>query len=137
VTTGIETFKVSKRVKVVGPFSMGPKTGTQKSILAGLFLFLIAVTVAGVCGWRSGSPDSRAKHRRLQRAKAWSANGLETSKSTAILNPPATTPIQVRYSYYLYHYKSLFSLFSTVLIASNLIESASIYNSRSFTAFDT
>jgi hypothetical protein len=39
VTTGIETFKVSKRVKVVGPFSMGPKTGTQKGIPASLFPF--------------------------------------------------------------------------------------------------
>lgn len=39
MTIDIETFKVSKRVKVVALFSMSPKTGTQKSILASLFPF--------------------------------------------------------------------------------------------------
>src|SRR5271168_227044 len=59
--------------------------------------------------------------RRLRRAKALPANRLGTSKSTAIFNPPTTTPIHVRYRRRLHHYKRLLSLFLTVLIVPNLV----------------
>ena len=49
--------------------------------------------------------------KRLRRAKVWPANRLGTSKSTAIFNPRATTPIHVRYGRRLHHYKRLLPLF--------------------------
>jgi hypothetical protein len=59
-------------------------------------------------------------NRRLRCAKAWSVNRLGTSKSAAIFNPLATTPIHVRYRRHLHHYKRLLSAFLTVPITPNL-----------------
>jgi len=59
-----------------------------------------------------------AVERRGSRLRA--CQGL-TFKSTAILNPLATTPIHVRYRCCLHHCKRLPSLFLTVLISPNLV----------------